>query len=284
MRSPLSPRVLRASAVLSGLLPATASLAQEAMYTEAATMPGPGTFVLRQQFHYARFGSHPETDVKETDRYEWMTSLQAGLARGLSLQLDVPVEWRREEKRSGEADWDKGVEDLDLMLKARVLREDTGGVDTLRAALLAGIRFASGDDSDFSSQSVNPMIGGVITLVRGRHGFNQDLIYTFNTGGTDDDNFGGEGTADALNYGSAYLYRIAPAAYTSETIGAWYVTAEINGIYETNGDNELRFAPGLMYEGRRWAFEAMLQLPLYDELDHRPELDIAGGFGLRFSF
>ncbi len=177
-----------------------------------------------------------------------------------------------------------GVEDLDIMLKWRVYKSDTGGVDTARIALLGGARVTSGDNREFASQSVNPMFGAVLTVVRGRHGFNQDLIYNFNTGGRDSDNLGNEGPADGLQYNTAYLYRVSPAAYSAETRGAWYATFEVNGLYETNGDNELRWAPGLMYEGRTWALEVMAQFPLLESVRKRAEFDVSYGVGVRFAF
>lgn len=260
------------------------ALAQEAMYTDAATMPSPNTFILREQFHYFRFGTDPNSEAKSTDLYQAQTALSYGLVRDWSLTLMAPVEFRHDQLKEGGSDNDYGVSDLDLSFKWRFYKNDSGGINTIRAALIGGAEFASGDDHDFSSQTINPHIGGVITLVRGRHGFNQDVHFQVNTGGDDDHNFGGDGSADVLRYNSAYVYRIYPSAYTADSIGAWYVTAEVNGISETNADHELRFSPGLMYEGRRWAFEVMGQLPLFDELDHRPELDFAVGMGVRISF
>ena len=68
------------------------------------------------------------------------------------------------------------------MLKYRILKEDSGGIDTVRAAIMAGAEVASGDDRDFSSLSFNPHIGAVLTVVRGRHGFNVAVDYLFTTG------------------------------------------------------------------------------------------------------
>lgn len=264
---------------------APCAMAQEAMYTEAATMPSPGTFVLRQQYHYEVHGRNPRTGSETTEHHEWMSTLQFGLVRGLSLQVDVPVQFRTEEFTGGDDDYDKGVEDIDLTLKWRFFQSDTGGVDTLRAALLVGTSVPSGDDHDFSSPGVmSPLIGGVVTLVRGRHGFNQDLKFRWNTNGSEDFNFGGEGPSEAIMHGSAYLYRIFPERYTSTSTGAWYATVEVNGIYETNGDYELMWAPGLMYEGQLFALELMGQLPLYQAVSSRPELDYRLGIGLRFAF
>jgi len=273
-----------AAALLMGCAFVGSALAQEAMYTAAATMPAPGLYVLRQQGHLFSYGTRPGTNVKRTDVFESMTTLAVGLARDFSLNLDIPAAIKVEHRAGNDSDHDQGIEDLDLMLKWRFFKNDTGGVDTVRAALLAGAKVASGDDSDFSSQSVSPMLGGVITVVRGRHGFNQDLMFVLTTGGDERDNLGGEGPADALRHNTAYLYRIDPAAYTSESVGAWYATIELNGLYETNGDYELRWSPGFMYEGRRWGAEIMAQLPLMHSLDHRPELDFAVGIGVRLLF
>jgi hypothetical protein len=275
------------AAVATLLLPAGVASAQEAMYTEAATMPSPGTVVVREQLHYSKFGYHPERGTQSTEEIVWDSMAYVGLARAWSLRLTLPAAWRTDEfpdSTGRENDSDHGVEDFDLQLKWRVYQSDTGGVNTLRAALLGGAEIASGDDSDFSSKSVNPYVGGVVTRVWGRHGFNQDLIYQFNTGGDKVDNFGGGGPDDALYFDTAYLYRIAPSRYTADSTGAWYVTAEMNGLYETGGDTELRFAPGLMYEGRTFGFEIMAQLPLWHDLDERAELDLSIGVGFRILF
>lgn len=276
---------LIAAVLIACSVSADGALAQEAMYTNAATMPSRDVWVVRPQFNYYQFGANPGDGSTKTEVYEAVTSVQYGIARGWSLTLDIPVQWRTQEFADGREDSDKGVDDLDAMFKYRFYKDDTGGVDTLRAAALFGARFASGDDHDFSSQSVNPHFGAVVTMVRGRHGFNQELDWTFNTGGSDDDNFGGnDGSSDALKYNTAYLFRIFPERYTATTTGSWYITAELNGLYETNGDNEIRFSPGLMYEGRNFALEFMMQFPFIHDLDHRAELDISVGFGVRVTF
>lgn len=270
-------------ATLAACSLASSALAQEAMYTNAATMPSPGVSVIREQVHYYRYGGNPNTGSDHTDQLEFLTSWQFGLDRALSLTLDVPIEFRNTVDNDTD-DRDKGVEDIDLMLKYRIYQDDSGGIDTFRIALMGGVSFASGDDHDFSSQSVNPHLGIVFTEVRGRHGFNQELHYYFNTGGDKDGNYGGEGPADALRLNLAYLYRIAPDVYRSDTKGAWYITAELNYLYETNADHDLRFSPGLMYEGRRFAFELMSQFPVWQDVEERPKLVFGIGVGVRITF
>jgi hypothetical protein len=260
------------------------SSAQEAMNTAAATMPSPGTYVLRDQLHLFRYGEHPASLKESREVIEWSHSLAVGLDRGLALAIEAPINWKHDELDGSGSEHDRGLESVDIELKWRVYQDDSGGIDTLRAALLGGVRFDTADDNDWPTESVNPHLGAVVTKVYKRHGFNQDVMYTFNTGGDEKDNYGNEGPHDSLSFNTAYLYRIAPDRYTAETTGAWYVTAEINGLYETNADWELRFSPGLMYEGREFGFEIMGQLPLADDLDHRAELDVAIGVGVRLLF
>lgn len=272
-------------ALFASCAAASSSFAQEAMYTEAATMPSPNTYVLREQFTIRQFGSDPSGTSDRTVSYELMNTLQYGFARDWSLTIDIPVEQRTTKNKGGSTSSAIGVPDLGLMVKYRFYKDDTGGLDTVRAAALFGADIASGDSSTFSSGTVNPRAGAVLTIVRGRHGFNQDLIFGLNTGGEGGGvNFGGEGPSESIRFDTSYLFRIAPDRYTSESTGAWYVTTELNGLYETNGDVELRWAPGLMYEGRRWGLELMAQLPLYDDLKNRPELDWGIGFGIRLLF
>lgn len=274
-----------AAALVCSLVVASRAGAQEAVNTNAATMPSKDVWVARPKFSYYRFGLNPGDQSEQTDLYRAEASVQYGFARAWSLTLDVPIEWRTQELAGGRDDSDHGVGDLDFTFKYRFYKDDTGGVDTLRAAALFGARVASGDDHDFSSQSVNPHFGAVVTMVRGRHGLNQELDWTFNTGGSDDNNFGGnDGSSDALKYNTAYLFRVAPSEYTSATTGSWYAIAELNGLYETNGDNEIRLSPGLMYEDRSFAVELTVQLPLIEDLDHRAELDFGIGFGVRITF
>ncbi|HZW07042.1 MAG TPA: hypothetical protein VFF65_07950 [Phycisphaerales bacterium] len=273
-------RRLLAAAAVATLTPA--ALAQEAMYTNAATMPSTGIMLARQQFHLFESGFNPETGDERVRTFQYESSLQVGLDVGWSLTVKAVGEHERVDLAGGGHDTEDDLASVDFMVKHRFYMNNPGGVDTERAALMFGARVDAED-----SANVDPHIGIVYTRVSGLHGFNAELHYTWTTGGEDDslDNtLGGEGEADALNYNLAYVYRVFPAVYTADSTGAWYVTAEINGLYETNGDNEVRFSPGLMYEGRRFGFEIMAQLPLANDLDHRPELDWGIGVGFRLLF
>ena len=264
---------------------ASGALAQESLYTQAATMPSPGAFSYRPGFHYFQYGGDPLNASEErTHKYEFMQSIGYGIVRDWAINIDVPIVWEETDLADGSSESDKGVEDIEAMVKWRFYKSDTGTVDTVRAAALFGAHFASGDDDDFSSESINPMVGAVITMVRGRHGFNQDLLYTWNTGGTREANLGGEGPDDAVAFNTSWVYRLYPDVFTSEHSGGLYSTLEMNGLYEMNGDTELRLSPGLMWEDRKWTAEFMMQLPLWEDVDERPTLEFGIGVGLRISF
>jgi hypothetical protein len=270
-----------AALVLAGLGGASPAAAQEAMYTAAATMPSPGVGILRQQVHFWRYGSDPVGGALSVDRIELLNTLQLGLVRDVSLTIESPLETRLA-KRPGDQGTTTTTQltDVDLMLKWRLFQSDPGGVDTRRFAVMGGARLRT--DEQFG---VDPHVGAVYTQVMGLHGFNAELHAWWNTRNRPRAfNFGADGDASAVALNLAYVLRIWPARYTSETQGAWYVTAEANTLYETSGDWEVRFSPGLMYEGRRWGFEIMAQVPMYQRVRHRAELDWGIGIGYRLIF
>lgn len=279
--APRAARVVAGVALLASLCGVSAASAQEAMYTAAATMPSPGVGVLRQQFHFWRYGSDPVGGALSVDRLELLNTLQLGLIRDVSLTIESPLETRLAKRPTdGGTTTTTQLTDVDLMLKWRLFQSDPGGVDTKRFAVMGGTRLRT--DEQFGA---DPHIGAVYTQVMGLHGFNAEIHAWWNTRNRPRAfNFGGDGDASAVALNLAYVLRIWPARYTSETQGAWYVTAEANTLYETNGDWEVRFSPGLMYEGRRWGFEIMAQVPMYQRVRKRAELDWGIGIGYRLIF
>jgi hypothetical protein len=178
---------------------------------------------------------------------------------------------------------DFGINDLALSLKYRPFQTDLGPVDSVRLAFIGGIEIPSGD-GDFSSHSFDPFAGAVFTAILGRHGINQSISYKFNTGGDEFTMRAGDGQDDALRYDTAYLFRVSPATYAADTTAALYATVELNGIYETNGDNEALLGPGLLYEAKTFAAEATVGLPVIQDVDHRPDTDLTVTLGLRLLF
>lgn len=277
--------LLAALVIAFAVMPVQQAFAQEAINMPAATQPSKGRWVLRNQVQYREARSHPETGDHGFREWTIWNNLAYGLTSEISLNLSVPVKHRRfvdGGDSSTHRDW--GVGDLTLQGKWRIHQHDFGPIDTSRFSLIAGLEIPT-FDSNMSTESVNPIVGGVYTHVQGRHGFNLAGQYKFNTGTGANINLGGGlGKSDAFFYDASYLYRLAPSAYGPDSEGALYGVLELNGVYETNGDNEMFLSPGLMYEARTWTIEMSVQIPVWEDLDRRPasRFNIVAGLRLLF--
>ncbi|MEX2217547.1 MAG: hypothetical protein WD749_02210 [Phycisphaerales bacterium] len=270
------------AAVLASLALTGVALAQEATNTPAATQPAEGKLYLRQRVQYFDLGDDPSPKDRDIDKVVATTSLTYGLRRDMSLSLDVPVVYAIEDTAAG-TERDVGLSDVALTFKYRPVQIDLNPIDSVRFAVFGGLEIPSGD-GDFSSQSLDPFIGGVFTAILGRHGLNQSLSYKLNTGGDRFDTRAGDGPSNALRYDTAYLFRLAPAQYAADTAAATYLTLELNGLYETSGDNEILLGPGILYEARTFALEAAVGIPVVQEVDERPETSLVVTLGFRVLF
>jgi hypothetical protein len=277
-------RPFAAALALPALFAALPAAAQEATNTPAATQPSVGKFYFRQKLQYVRMSDDPSPEDREFTKFISTSSLSYGLARTLAVTLDLPAVLERENSTTHPGGHsDRGLYDLDLSLKWRPFQWDLGPVDSVRVAFTAGVEAPTGTD-DFSSHSWDPSVGAVFTAILGRHGFNQSLRYKFNTGGDTFNARPGDGPDDALRFDSAYLFRLSPAEYAADTSASTYLTAELNGLYETSGDTEILLGPGLLYEARTFALELSAGLPVYRDVDERPRTDLVITVGLRLLF
>lgn len=271
-------------AAITLLISPKAAIAQESTNVAAATQPGGGLTAVRQQFRLSVYDDDPTgLDRKVTEWTSW-TRITHGLRGDLALSLDIPLTYSETSTRSnGTHNAEFGVDDIQVGLKWRVWQHNPTPIDTTRLALTAGLSVPT-YDSPFSNRSFNPSLGAVITNVRGRHGFNLALNYEFTTGAHHHPLKPGDSLSDVIRYDASYLYRLSPMEYTAETHAAWYLQAEFLGNAETNGDNELFFAPGILYEARDIALELSIQIPVYQDLSERPERAFTLVIGARWLF
>ncbi|MCC5824240.1 MAG: transporter [Phycisphaerales bacterium] len=258
-------------------LAAPGAHAQEANLSEAATQPPKGRITFREQVRFTRY----ELDDRDIDRLVLNTRLTLGLTGALAAVADIPAV--RERDRSDSAANAAGLGDISLGLKWRFWQHDTGPIETRRLAALGGVRLPTGS-GDLSTDGVDPFLGLVFTMVEGRHGVNAAARYQFATDGLENPVSAGMGRDDLLTIETSYLYRLSPAAYTSDTAGSFYAVIESFVDYETNGDTEWRLAPGLLWEARRWAAEASVILPAARDIDHRAETKWGLALGVRVLF
>ncbi|MFZ4576368.1 MAG: hypothetical protein ACOYN0_18435, partial [Phycisphaerales bacterium] len=241
-----------------------------------------GSFYLRQKFQYFMLRDDPSPAVGDTNEFVATSTLTYGLRRDMTLSLDVPLIYAHKSTPSGSTQ-QFGVDDLSLTFKYRPIQVDLNPIDSVRVAFFGGIEIPSGD-ADFSSESWDPYLGCVFTTILGRHGLSQSLSYKFNTGVNEFSPRAGDGPDDALRYDTSYLFRIDPAQYAPDTNAATYLTFELNGLYETSGDNEIIVGPGILYEARNFAFEANICFPVVQEVTRRSKTDLVVTFGFRVLF
>lgn len=261
------------------------SQAQQSTDMPAAVQPGWEVPIIRQESHYSRMDDPREGGFGSVDMFEFETTFAYGVGRKSALMVHVPIMYWDLENSEPEPEADGfGIDDITVMYQHRIYQNDVGPIETRRAVLLTGLEVPSYDDG-FSSDSFDPLLGIAYTRIDGRHGFNASALWKFNTG--TDDGFAiefGDSKFDALKLDGSYLYRLSPEAYTAQTTGSNYFQFQALGRYETNGDMQIMIAPGWMYEGRQWAFEATVHLPVLQELDRRTELEYGINFGIRYLF
>ncbi len=277
------PITLGLAVALQAALWAGHAHAQQATNSPSATQVSKDVWAVRERSRFTRF----DQDMPGGDRVieEWTheTIIMYGLTGDLAAMLHVPVTVSRSEGPGPANDDHAGVGDMMLMGQYRFFQDDSGPINTFRAAALFGVEVPSGDEQ-LSSDSFDPFLGLSFTQIDGRHGTGGSILYKFNTGDRDDPIAGGNDSDDALFYNTSYLYRLAPEAYQADTTASFYFQNELNGLYETNGDHELFYSPGLLYEATNWAAEVSVQLPIYQEVDDRPEAQWAVVLGIRLLF
>lgn len=285
-----------------------AARAQQAIHTDAAVQPSAGHLLFRQLFTFGSLGRDPTGFGHQVREYIATTDLTYGATSHLALTARIPVMWQSVDSsvidHSGHGGGgfpfpfpfpdpgsttahplgsDFGLDDITVGFKWRIYEHDFGPIETMRVALLAAVETPTGEDA-YSSDSWDPIIGGVISYIEGRNGVNFSAQWKFNTGRHPINLHPGMGEDNALFYNASYLFRILPGAYSSTSRDATYLVLEGNGIYETNGDHELLLAPGIMWEGKSTAIEASVQFPIYQEMENRPKTNLTITVGIRFLF
>jgi hypothetical protein len=277
-------RAAAVAAIAALFSTAAIARAQQPVFTMAATEPSAGVWMFREQVQYYNLGRDPTGLDREVNEYRSHIMLSYGVTSDFSVGFMLPVVYRDiNSPQPGVAQDIFGTDDLMVMTDLRVWQQHSGPIDTTRLSLTLGGKIPTGSP-DITAGRFEPMAGAVLTLIRGRHGADFAVQYEYNTGGFENPVRAGDGMEDAIWYDAAYLYRLAPAVYDPSTRGAWYATVEMNGVYELNGDNEILLAPGLMYEGGNFALELGVQVPAWQEIEHRPKTNFGVVLGFRLLF
>ncbi len=227
--------------------------------TDVAFTPFKGGNMLRLQWRYEEADGNAGVQHKNVSVYRatWVHGLEPNLALIVNAPFVVARVDKFAKNRGRFQVQHDGLADITALLKLRFWQKDQGPLRTMRAAVLGGMNFRSGD-TDFTSDSYDPIVGVVYSMREDRSVFDADLIYQFNTAG-------GLGRHDVLRYDLGFSYRLFPVTFEDDVLEELQVVAELNGSYNTNGDHEVFLAPGFQYTTEKWTWEISVQIPTIQE-------------------
>lgn len=259
------------------------AFAQTPIVAPGAMQPSTGTGVAHFMPMYRRLDSFAPSGQDSADEFALLTQVAYGISKNVGIQFDVPMVYSSIDMDGGDSDEEFGLADSTVLLKWRVYQNDPAPTETTRFSLIAGMQVPGNADAWVwdASDGWDPIAGFVFSIVRGRHGFNADVLWELYTGWGGDER---DGRGDSLRADASYLFRLAPAQYSAETEGALYAVAELNAFYDTNGDQCLFFSPGVMYEARAFTLDATVMIPVHQDVDFRAETEMVVAFGVRISF
>ncbi len=205
-------------------------------------------------------------------------------------------------KENGVERGDSGLGDSTLLARYEVIHLDKPA-ETLRAQVLAGLKFPTGEDDEsdergrlpqtlqLGSGSYDPVVAGVFTWQTQQWQVDLDLVYKINTE-ANDFQFG-----DVLSHNASLQYRLWPQELPEhgnpsfiygvlELNGVWAQRNEINGSeFADSGGYTLFLSPGLQYVTPRWIAEISIQLPVIQDLNGgqlKTDYILNAGFRIQF--
>ncbi len=280
---------MKLSAILSGLfLFGTSIPVVAAPQTFNTALPvAEGEFIFRQQFFNKKANNDPGLTNRDVNVLGSVSVLGYGIINDLSIFGVVPLLDKTlnvtplggvRTKRTT-----SGFGDARLFARYTVFKQNAPG-RTFRIAPFAGIKMPTGKSrvSDalgtlpatlqLGTGSWDPFGGIVATWQTLDYEIDAQVSYKLNTK-ANGFTFGNEMRLDA-----SLQYRLWPQELGDDTPGFLYGVLEANFLYQeknrtggvalaNSGGTRLFAAPGLQYVTRRWIAEAIVQIPVFQDLN-----------------
>lgn len=286
---------------LGAVSPATA-----APQTFNTALPvGEGQFVFREQFVYRKAAADPGPADRRLEVLGAVSVLGYGVSGDLAVfgvlpyldkELDLTMPGGERVTRDT-----SGVGDARLFARYTVYKSNAPG-RTFRIAPFLGAELPTGDDNDrdslgrlpaslqAGSGSLDAFGGLVLTYQTLGFQIDAEASYKLNTEANDFE-FGDEATFDA-----SLQYRVWPRELGAGVPGFLYAVLEGNLLYTDNnemsgvedpdsGGTAFFLSPGVQYVAKGWIVEAIVQLPVSQDL-HGAALEddftVRAGFRINF--
>lgn len=261
------------------------SLAGPVSFNSALTLSS-GEFVLRELGVYRRSSDDPGTADRDLRAVGLVSVLGYGIDADLSVFAVLPYFDKRLKVTSGGQRLTRsssGLGDASLFGRYVLWRENWRG-SAFRLSAFGGIETPTGEDNETDgvgrlpaavqpgSGSWDPFAGLVATYQTLDFQVDGQLAYKANTEANDFE-FG-----DILRADASLQYRLWPRTLSGGVPGFLYGVIEANLIHRGNnrvagasdpnsGGFTLRLVPGLQYVTRRWVAEAVVEVPVAQNLN-----------------
>jgi len=256
-----------------------------------------GEVIWREQFIYKQ---SEDADGQDQTAATVMSVLGYGISHDLAVFGVVPYTWRSLDDVTDDRDTD-GLGDIRAFGRYTVYQDDFKG-GTFRIAPFAGLEMPTGEDQERDSQGVLPVplqpgsgtwdvFGGLIATYASVD-YNIDTQISYQNNGEDH----GIERGDSISADASFQYRIFPNELSGDVPGYAYALLETNWVYENkmrvngvdnpnSGGTRLYLTPGLQYATKRWVAEAVVQVPVTQNLNgpnREDEYIIRTGFRINF--
>lgn len=264
-----------------------------------------GEFVFREQLFFKKANNDLSPADRNVEVFGSVSVLGYGITSDLSVfgvlpYLDKKLKATMPGGSRVTRDTD-GIGDARLFARYTALQSDAPG-RTFRIAPFAGIKLPTGKSKDsdsfgslpatfqLGSGSWDPFFGVVATYQTLDFQVDTQVSYKLNTRANGFE-FGDETRLDG-----SLQYRLWPRELGSGTPGFLYGVLEGNLLYRaknemggakvaSSGGTSLFIAPGLQYVTQRWIVEAIIQIPVFQDLNGAALKDnytVRTGFRLNF--
>ncbi|MDQ3525125.1 MAG: transporter [Chloroflexota bacterium] len=264
-----------------------------------------GEFIFREQFLFRKASDDPSPADRNLEVLGGISVLGYGVTSDLVLfgvfpylnkELDLTMPGGQRITRST-----SGIGDAQLFARYTVFQKDMRG-SNFRVAPFVGLKLPTGDDDDrdglgrlpqplqLGSGSWDPFGGVIATYQTLDYQVDAQLSYKSNTEAN------GFEFGDEFRFDASLQYRLWPRELGAGVPGFLYGVIETNLLHQANneisgvndpdsGGTTLLLSPGLQYVTKRWVLEAVVQLPVVQDLNGTAlEDDFIVRTGVRVNF
>jgi len=258
-------------------------------------------FVFRGQYVRIQSDDDPSGAGRDRTENQLVTALGYGLSGKWALFGVVPYRDIKLTSNTSAQRSQTGIGDMRAFVRYTAHQENEKG-RTFRVAPCSGMKMPTGEDNARDAQGVLPAsvqlgsgswdaFGGVILTW-------QTLNYQFDTQFSYQANneTNGVEAGDITRLDLSYQHRLLPRTLAGGVPDYLYGVIETNGIYKArnkvngaedanSGGTQIFISPGLQYVSKRWMVEALIQIPVTQNLHGTAlESDTIIRTSVRFNF